>query len=180
MEASTAAAQGEALPELSALGEFELTNQAGERVTRETFAGQVWVAAFMFTRCPTVCPRITRRMRELQERAAKDGPALHLVSFSVDPENDTPPVLREYAKRYDADLRSWTFATGDYAVISRTAVEGFKMALEGRADAAAPDFGILHGSHLVLVDGSAQIRGFYRTDDAAELDRLLTDAERLA
>jgi protein SCO1/2 len=168
------------LPNLGHVPEFALTDQEGRPFTRETLAGKIWVAAFMFTRCPTICPRITRRMRELQERAASAKVSLRLVSFSVDPEHDTPKVLREYAKQYDADLASWSFLTGDSAVIGATAVQGFKLALEGRANPAKPDFGILHGSHLVLVDRSADLRGFYRTDDAAEVRRLVSDAARLS
>jgi len=167
------------LPELGAVPPFALTDQAGKPFTRETLAGKTWVAAFMFTRCPTVCPRITQRMKELQGRAREQGIPIRLVSFSVDPEHDTPAVLSTYAARQGVDLSTWTFATGDHATISRTAVEGFKMALEGRYDASAPEGGILHGSHLVLVDGSAVIRGFYRTDDPAEMARLLTDAKGL-
>lgn len=172
-------AKQEPLPDLGKVPAFALTDQRGQAFTRETLAGKVWVAAFMFTRCPTVCPRITRRMAELQQRAKERALPIHLVSFSVDPEHDTPPVLTEYAKRYGADVATWSFVTGNYSVISETAVRGFKMALEGRADASAPDFGILHGSHLVLVDGAGTMRGFYRTDDAAEIERLLGDLNRL-
>ena len=71
-------------PELGSVGDFALTDQAGKAVTAATLRGKVWAAAFMFTRCPTVCPRITRRMRDLQQAAASGGVALELVSFSVD------------------------------------------------------------------------------------------------
>ena len=169
-------------PELPTLGQvpaFELSNQEGKRVAESTLRGSVWVAAFMFTRCPTICPRITRRMRGLQERAAQTGTSLRLVSISVDPDNDTPEVLREYARRFSADTRSWSFLTGDFASIQKIAVDGFKLALEGRADAGAPDLGILHGSHLVLVDRELRIRGYYRTEEDAATDALLADAKRL-
>lgn len=167
------------LPVLGSVPEFSLVDQNARPVTRRAFDGKVWVAAFMFTRCPTICPRITQRMRALQVKAREQRVPLTLVSFSVDPENDTPPVLRDYAARYQADLAGWSFLTGDYSVISRTAVEGFKLALEGRADAGAPDFGILHGSHLVLVDRAGSIRGFYRTSDDSEMERLLVGAAAL-
>lgn len=170
----------EPLPELGTVPDFTLTDQDGRRVTRKTLAGRLWVAAFVFTRCPTVCPRITARMRELQKLAKERGVQLDLVSFSVDPEHDTPAVLKEYAGRFHAELDTWSFVTGDFEVVSRTAVEGFKLALEGRADAGAKDFGILHGSHLVLVDAAGTIRGFYRTDEGAEIRRLLDDAQWLA
>jgi protein SCO1/2 len=133
----------------------------------------------MFTRCPTICPRITRRMRTLQERASERGVALRLLSISVDPDNDTPDVLRDYARRFGADTRNWAFLTGDFASIQKVAVDGFKLALEGRADAGVADFGILHGSHLVLVDPELAIRGYYRTDEDAAMTALLADAARL-
>lgn len=174
------ACRKKALPELGRVGAFTLTDQDGRAFGSDALRNEVWVAAFMFTRCPTVCPRITSRMRELQVKAKDRGVPVHLVSFSVDPEHDTPAVLRDYATRYGADLTSWSFVTGDLAVVRRAAVEGFKLALEGRADADKEHYGILHGSHLVLVDRELVIRGYYRTDDAAELERLLADAEALA
>lgn len=169
-----------ALPELSPLLPFSLTSQSGQMVDLESFRGQVWVAAFMFTRCPTVCPEITRRMKRVQDRAKAGGLGLRLVSFSVDPENDTPEVLTKYAAEYGADLASWSFLTGDYETIAKTAEEGFKVGLSGKADPNAEHMGITHGSHLVLVDRKGVIRGYYRTREDAELDRLLADAKKLS
>jgi protein SCO1/2 len=101
------------------------------------------------------------------------------VAFSVDPEFDTPEVLRAYAARFEIDLENFRFLTGDIEVIRKTSVDGFKMALEGRPDPKAEHLGILHGSHLVLVDSALAIRGFYRTDSREETKALLDDAERL-
>jgi protein SCO1/2 len=168
------------LPALGNVGIFSLTDQAGKPVSAETLRGQVWTAAFFFTRCPTVCPRITRRMRALQQAAAKDSVKLQLVSFSVDPENDTPEVLTAYAKQYDADLSTWRFLTGDLEVVRKTSEQGFKLALDGKATPEAKDFGLFHGSHLVLVDGTGQIRGYYRTSEDAQMAQLLRDAASLA
>jgi protein SCO1 len=119
-------------------------------------------------------------MRGVQEAAARKGTRLHLVSFSVDPDHDTPAVLREYAVRHGADLATWSFLRGDYNVVKTTAEDGFKMALSGRADPEQPHFGITHGSHLVLVDANLRIRGFYRTSEDEALARLVEDAARLA
>lgn len=170
-------------PELPTLGQvptFSLQGQDEKPVGAASLRGSVWVAAFMFTRCPTICPRITRRMRALQVQASEQKVALRLLSISVDPENDTPEVLRDYARRFEADTRSWSFATGEFTAIQKIAVDGFKLALEGKADAKAADFGILHGSHLVLVDRELRIRGYYRTDDDQAMAALLSDAARLA
>src|SRR6185503_17081663 len=142
---------------LGNVGQFALTDQAGRAVTQDTLRGKVWAAAFMFTRCPTVCPRITRRMKDLQQSAAKHGTRLELISFSVDPENDTHEVLLAYAKQYGADLASWRFLTGDLEAIRKTSEQGFKLALDGKATPGAEHFGLFHGSHLVLVDRAGQI-----------------------
>ena len=167
------------LPALGGVGSFSLTDQAGRAVSAETLRGRVWAAAFFFTRCPTVCPRITRRMRDLQQAAAKGSVKLELVSFSVDPENDTPEVLAAYAKQYGADLATWRFLTGDLEVIRKTSEQGFKLALDGKATLGAEHFGLFHGSHLVLVDGAGQIRGYYRTSEDAQMAQLLKDAAKL-
>jgi len=169
----------EPLPNLGQIGAFSLVDQNARAVSAETLRGRVWVAAFFFTHCPTICPRITQKMRSLQLAAAQKGQALQLVSFSVDPENDTPPALLAYAKRFDADLKTWSFLTGELAVVKHTVVDGFKLALDGKADPTAENGGIIHGSHLVLVDRTLAIRGYYRTDDDDELRRILDDAARL-
>jgi protein SCO1/2 len=171
--------QAEPLPTLGQVGAFSLVNQNGAAVSAETLRGKVWVAAFFFTHCPTICPRITRRMRQIQVAAAPKTPALTLISFSVDPEHDTPPVLLAYAQRFDADLKTWSFLTGELEVVKRTVVDGFKLALDGKADPAAENGGIIHGSHLVLVDRTLAIRGYYRTDDDDDMTRILEDAARL-
>ena len=167
------------LPSLGALPAFALTDQDGKRLGSAELRGKVWVAAFMFTRCPTICPRITRRMRELQVEAKARKLDVTLVSFSVDPEHDTPEVLREYARKYQAEPASWRFLTGDLEVVRKTAVDGVKMALEGKADPNKPDYGILHGTYLVLIDRELRLRGYYRTESPEDTARLLDDAARV-
>ena len=171
--------ESEPLPKLGQLGSFALVDQDGKNVTAESLRGKVWVAAFFFTHCPSICPRITRRMRALQVEASGHTPPIAFVSFSVDPENDSPPVLLAYAKKYDADLRNWSFLTGELAAVKATVVDGFKLALDGKPDPSAENGGIIHGSHLVLVDPSLAIRGYYRTDDDDDMKRLLEDTTRL-
>jgi len=169
----------EPLPSLGQVGAFSLLDQNSAPVSAASLHGTVWVAAFFFTRCPTICPRITRRMRALQVESAKSARPLQLVSFSVDPENDTPAVLAAYAQRFEADGRTWSFLTGDLATIQRTVVDGFKLALDGKPDPSAENGGIIHGSHLVLVDRNGSIRGYYRSDDDDAMKQLLADAQSL-
>ena len=171
--------KGAPLPTLGQVGAFSLLDQQGRAVSAESLRGKVWVAAFFFTRCPTICPRITRRMRALQVATSGSARPLSLVSFSVDPENDTPQVLLAYAQHYGADLATWAFLTGDLAVVQRTVVDGFKLALDGKPDPNAENGGIIHGSHLVLVDRTLAIRGYYRTDDNDDMKKLVDDAKGL-
>jgi protein SCO1/2 len=158
---------------------FTFTDQAGKSFGAGELRGRVSVAAFMFTRCPTICPRITATMQELQARAQQQDVPIHWVSFSVDPENDTPAVLDAYAKQRNIDLRSWSFVTGDSTEIRAVAEQGFKIAAEGKAETNADHYGISHGSHLVLVDKRGNIRGYYRTLDDDAQTRLLADAQLL-
>jgi len=173
------AAAAQALPQLGTVGPFWLTDQDGRSFSEQSLSGQVWVAAFMFTRCPSICPEMTRRMRALQEQAQARHLPLHFVSFSVDPENDTPAVLRQFAAQYGADTRSWSFLTGDNSVIRNAAEQGFKINVDGTVREGSEGMGITHGTHLVLLDGSRTIRGYYQSSEPAKLQQLLEDAAAL-
>ena len=170
----------EVLPALGAVGPFWLKDQEGRTFSEASLDGKVWVAAFMFTRCPTVCPEMVRRMRAIQAQAKQREVPLELVSFSVDPENDTPEVLKAYMQAQALDTSNWRFLTGDSAVIRATAERGFKIGVEGTPKAGAEHFGITHGTHLVLLDKKRTIRGYYQSSDPERVTALLDDAARLA
>jgi protein SCO1/2 len=175
----TKASLAEALPELGKVNDFSLENQAGKPVTAASLQGHVWVAAFFFSRCPTVCPKIMKRLARIQQTVKEKRVDLRLVALSVDPEFDRPKVLEEFGKRYGADFATWTFLTGDSAAIQHTVEKGFKVGLAGEIDERKEHLGITHGSHLVLVDSALQIRGYYRTSDEARMRELLTHADWL-
>jgi protein SCO1/2 len=143
---------------------FTLTDQRGQPFGLADLKGKVWVADFVFTSCPTVCPKLTRKMREIQHRARNLGDVFHLVTFSVDPANDTPAVLAAYAAEYHADTRRWTFLTGPLETVEPTVIKGFKIAM-GKEDVGQGMFSIFHGEKLVLVDRDGNIRGYYDADD---------------
>lgn len=149
-----------------ALPAFQLTNERGERFGLENLRGRVWVADFVFTSCPTVCPKLTQRMREIQHRARNLGDAFHLVTFTVDPENDTPERLAAYSAQYHANPGKWSFLTGPLGDVETTVVKGFKMAMGKEEDPSNPGiFSIFHGERLVLVDKDGYIRGYYEATD---------------
>jgi protein SCO1/2 len=178
----------QALPVYGTVPSFRLTDQRGQTVTAADLHGRVWVANFMFTSCAGVCPVLTRRMVEVQRWAERTGyppTALRLVSFSVEPERDTPERLAGFAQEHGADAARWSFLTGPYQAVERAAVEGFKQGLsrERPGPGEPPGDGldginIFHGTRLVLVDREGRIRGYYEAD-AEGLGRLEADAAQL-
>jgi protein SCO1/2 len=167
------------LPSYGTVPAFSLIDQMGAAVTEANLRGKVWIASFIFTRCPTVCPVVTMKMKNLGERVAQE-PAIRLLSFSVDPDHDTPSVLAGFAAKHGADAARWTFLTGDAAAVRSTVEGGLKigMSREGTLAGGVPD--IVHGTHLVLIDGSLRIRGYYDYSDPERLLALERDAIALA
>jgi cytochrome oxidase Cu insertion factor (SCO1/SenC/PrrC family) len=144
-----------------AVADFALTDQAGRPVTRADLLGKVWVASFVFTRCATLCPQVSATMARLQHDLA-DEPGLVLVSFSVDPEHDTPAVLKEYAARYGADPGRWHFLTGRQDAVYDLIEHSFLLGVgQNRGSARAPGNEVTHSSRLVPVDRRGYTRGFF-------------------
>lgn len=168
------------LPVLATLPAFRLTDQAGRPFGSKELEGRAWVASFIFTRCATICPNITAKMTRIQDRTRNLGSAFHLVSFSVDPQFDTPARLQAYATAHHASPRLWSFVTGPEEEVKDAVVNGLKVAMgrekgdDGRFD------GIFHGSHLVLVDQRGRVRGYYDSDDIQVVDHVTRDAGLLA
>lgn len=161
----------------AAIPSFSHIDQRGEPITRESLLGTVWIADFIFTRCPNICPTLSARMQQLQPKvAAEEG--IGLLSISVDPAYDTPAVLSDYASTLGADPALWRWVTGETGAISAT-VEGFQQALDVKKTPDTPVPDITHSTRLILVDGRGVLRGFYETD-TDNLARLWEDARWLA
>ncbi len=161
-------------PRFGPLPSFELTGHDASTVSREGLLGRPWVADFIFTRCGDLCPGMTTAMAAVQRAAP---PELRFVSFTVDPEYDTPEVLARYAAAHHAGP-GWVFATGSERKIYDLAIHGFHLTA-GRgqgASAAGPAEEFDHSAKFVLVDPAGVVRGYYDSDDAASMRRLLRDA----
>lgn len=156
---------------------FELTDQKGRTVTTDDLRGTVVVANFIFTRCPTVCPTFSMKMKRLAEKLEDTG--VRFVSFSVDPAYDTPEILAAFAAKFDADPERWRFLTGDPEVIKETVEDGMAIAMDeqGTLPSGAPD--IVHGTHFVLIDRDGRIRGYYNSDDLERIELLAEHARGL-
>jgi protein SCO1/2 len=123
----------------------------------QDLAGHPWVASFIYTRCAGPCPLLTARMAELQKRLPA---VVHLVSFSVDPDGDTPQKLQEYATQFKADPERWTFARSDVRTLYKLLYEGFRLPI-AQDPSAGEGYRITHSTRLVLVDAQGMIRGYY-------------------
>lgn len=153
---------------------FELDNQLGETVTDADLRGHPWVANFIFTRCPSVCPLLTAKFQNFQRRV-DDLEGVRFVSFSVDPEHDTPEVLAEYAAKYEADPAHWWFLTGSMDALQQAVVKGFKIYIGEREPSESDPtiFDIAHGEHFVLVDSQGRIVAYHdaSSEGLRELER---------
>jgi cytochrome oxidase Cu insertion factor (SCO1/SenC/PrrC family) len=154
--------------------DFSLTERSNRTVTLENLRGKVWVADFIFTSCAGMCPVMSGKMQRLQ---ATLPAGVGFVSFTVDPERDTPEVLTAYAKRYGADPERWLFLTGPKDALHRLSRDGFKLALEEATGTVIEP--ITHSSRFVLVDKAGQIRGYYSAEEDEAMSRLAEDAKAL-
>lgn len=162
-------AQGERIPSPS----FVLIDQEGRPFNSSALKGRVWIADFIFTSCAGTCPGMSAKMTLLQQRLPAEIP---LISISVDPKRDTPLVLAEYARRYGAKLGRWFFLTGPEEEIRRVAQQGFLLSV---AEGGGPEEPIVHSVRFVLVDREGEIRGYYDSNDPAQLKELIRDAGTL-
>jgi len=164
-----AACGGKPLPVLGDVPAFQLTDQLGRTFSSSsTLNGHVWVADFVFTNCEGPCPRMSSHMHGLQQ---KTDSAVKLVSFTVDPARDTPPVLAAYAKKFNNDSSRWFLLTGEVATLNALDRDAFKLGSIGDE--------IEHSTYFALVDKKGHIRGFYGLSDGNPEDRIAKDAARL-
>jgi protein SCO1/2 len=161
-----------ALPSYGTVPPFELTDQNGQPFGSHNLLGKIWLADFIYTTCPGPCPMISSRMSETQKPLRDTD--MKLVSFTVDPQHDTPAVLRGYAERLNAQSGRWAFLTGDRDTIYRLSRDGFKLAAAD-GDAEGP----IHSTRIILVDRSGTIRGYYDATEADAVTRLLADVAHL-
>lgn len=155
--------------------DFQLTNQNGEVFSSDDLKGKIYVADFFFTTCPTICPKMSTHMLELQKHFY-DLPAFHLVSFTVNPEHDSVEVLKEYSQKLSAKDSVWDFLTGPKDSIYKLGYEGYMV--NAMEDDAAPG-GFLHSQWLVLVDKKGQIRGYFDGTITSETNDLMDAIEIL-
>jgi protein SCO1 len=172
----TDSSQGE--KQYGSVPEFTLTERDGSVVSLQQLRGKIWVADFIYTTCTDTCPLQSAVMAKLQHQYATN-PDFQLVSFTVDPERDTPQALTRYATKFQADAKRWYFLTGPKERIVRLIQEGFHLAVTTFSNDAEPADVIGHSPRFVLVDKDARIRGYYDSRESEALVRLKNDIDSL-
>lgn len=158
--------------------EFKFTNQDEETVTLDDLKGDYWIADFVFTNCETVCLPMTKNMSILQDMVEEEGLDMQFVSFSIDPDNDTPEVLKEYGEYFDADFNNWMFLTGDdFDEIRELSIKSFKSMVQMPAD--EEDDQIIHGTSFYLVDPDAKVIKGYPGVKESDMEDILKDIKKL-
>ena len=160
----------EPLPVFGQISPFELTAESGQPFSRQTLDGKIWVADFIFTSCSGPCPRMSSLMKQVQQ-ASSGMPEVRLVSFTVDPERDTPAALAAYAARYHAQPERWRFLTGSRESINRLMRHDFML--------GSIDSNLTHSTRLVLLDRQSRIRGYYGTSEDSPVTELVRDIKRI-
>ncbi|WVP28308.1 SCO family protein [Bacillus licheniformis] len=155
---------------------FSFQNQDGKAVTLESLKGQVWVADFIFTNCETICPPMTSHMAELQKQMEEENLQARIVSFSVDPENDTPEKLKKFAANYPLSFQNWDFLTGySQEEIEKFALKSFKSIVKKPED----EDQVIHQSSFYLVDQNGKVVKDYDGARNTLYDEIIADIKTL-
>ena len=172
------AACGKTIPDAKnwPIDDFTFTDQNGKPFGLKDLKGKVWVADFIFTNCETVCPPMTAHMAKLQKKAKEKGLDVEFVSFSVDPEVDTPEKLKEYVKKFNGDLSNWHLLTGySQQEIEEFAEKNFKTIVQKPKNQDQ----VIHGTNFYLVDQNGTIVQTYSGVQDVPYEKILEHIEIL-
>jgi cytochrome oxidase Cu insertion factor (SCO1/SenC/PrrC family) len=161
--------KGPNLSQFGVVAPFKLTDQFSKPFDSAQLNGKVWIADFMFTSCPGPCPRMSSQMHQVQMQL--EGQGIQLVSFTVDPEHDSPEVLAEYGSKFKAAPGVWHFLTGSKTDLNYLARDVFKLGVV--------DGSLEHSTRFVLVDRTGQIRNYYLSSEPEAIPTLIKDAQAL-
>lgn len=155
------------------VADFSFTTQDKELLQLDDLKGQWWIADFIFTNCTSVCLPMTANMSYLQDRLNEEGLPIQLVSFSVDPDFDSPEVLKAYGEQYDADFTNWSFLTGyEFQTIKELSIKSFRAYLK-EPEPGSDQF--THDTRFFLVDPKGKIVKGYNGVQRENIDLLIDD-----
>lgn len=157
------------------VSDFKLTNQLGQDITQQDLDGKIYVTDFFFTTCGTICPRMTKQLKRVQD-AFPNEEDLMILSHSVTPDIDTVEVLARYAEKHGVDSKRWWLTTGDQEHIFELARKSYFAVIKGESGA---EKGFVHTENFVLIDKEKRIRGYYSGVTPSDVDRLIKEIDLL-
>lgn len=151
---ATSEIENNQLVKIGAVPKFELINQDNIKISNETYKGKVFVLEFFFASCPTICPKMNRSMMEIQNNFF-GNPNFGIVSITIDPDHDTPKVLKEHMKLLGVKSSNWNFLTGDKQYIFNISNQGFNLYA---GENSKVNGGFEHSGLFALIDKKGIIR----------------------
>ncbi len=167
-------------PPMVIVPDWQLVDQHGQPRGQKQLEGKVVIADFFFTSCPSICPKLTEAMKEIHQRFSKKTDQIAFISITVDPETDTPEVLKAFMAKNKFDFPNWHCLTGSKKDIYSVVVEKMRVHMGEREEIAnAPGvYDIPHMGHLALFDQRGALRGLFKTE-SVEMAALVRAAEFL-
>lgn len=155
---------------------FHFTNELDEEITSAQMKGKVWIVDFFFTSCQTICPLMTTNMKKLNQSTRDLNEHIQFISFTIDPERDTPSTLLRYKSHHGIATNNWTFLSGDEERTHLLGIENFQI-FAGRDNEAQGGFA--HSGAFTLVDKEGFVRGVYLGTDSKQVEQLEKDIRLL-
>lgn len=162
---------------------FSLKDHLGNEFNSAEMDGRIWVVNTFFTRCPNICPGLTRNVRKLQKsfenpkrKKFGDTSIVYFVSMSIDPERDSVPAIKRWADRFQVNSDSWRLVTGEKKPIYDLLLNDFKLSAQ---DGEGVDSNFIHSERVILVDRERVVRGYYNGLDSSSMAKLAADIGRL-
>jgi len=165
------------LPVLATVQPFSFVRHDSATVTQKEMTGNVVVVEYFFTTCKGICPKMNKNMKSVYDQF-KDRSGFKILSHTVNPENDSLPVLKRYADSLGADPATWWFVTGEKAALYKAARESYLLD-DPQNSSKNIDEQFLHTQFFALVDKQGRVRGIYDGIKKDEVDQLVTDIEEL-
>lgn len=185
---SPGGAAADGLPVLATMPDFHLIDQTNQPVAAADLKGKVLLIGFIYTTCDDICPVVTAQMKRLQQELAEAGllGEAELLSISVDPEQDTPERLDQYARQFQADTSTWRFLTGKVDYVREVVIEGFLLGVQkvpatghaGHSGHDPSDYRVTHSGRIALVDQSGGIRAYFEGTEL-EMDQVVAAVRSL-
>ncbi len=152
---------------------FKYVNQYGDSITDKTLNGNIYVADFFFTTCPSICPVMQRNMLNVYN-AFKDTTGFKIISYSIDPQHDSVPILKKYADKLGISGNNWWLLQGSKNETYQLA-KSYLVSVQEKNPAGE----YIHDGYFILIDKQKRIRGTYEGTDPKEVDKLIEDIKIL-